>query len=356
MTYWITRLSGDQPSDNRFLANQFVAESARQLGFKPINYVLWSTRDLTDPERRKAVIETMFGQVKSGDTVVMTYPMYVMNWAFSVEALDYLTKMDGVKTIGFVIDLHTWLSERPYDKHIDGSLQQLREFDVIIVPTEKFAERLREDDVHTKVIAFNFLDFIYKGPIRPKSFQKKVYIASGRPIWLTNYDGNVDITVIGDCHTKADHITTLEHRKAVALPMLFDGGFAAVDMVKNVTTNKPGTSYDWDKYSEYTAPSKQALYMASGMPLIVRPENANAAIIKARGIGLVMEDLSELDEILEKMTEQEYNKMVENLRPFQKAVASGFFAKEAIMEALAYLEIGATERLVPEKKKGNQEK
>jgi len=345
LTYHITRIAGTDFTDNRRLANQFIANSASQLGFKEINYSLWENDYLLNqPMRREALINAMFSDVNPGDTVVMTYPLYIALLNFNGEALNYLKNgKKDIKLIAFVIDLDPWMRGGDYDKEDNFTLNQLKQFDCLIVPTEKFAKRLHEDGVNTPTIVFNFLDFIYDGPLLEKKFQKKVYIASGRAIRLTNYNmDSIETVVIGRNRTPNDNIKTEAHRPYDHLPILFDGGFAAVDMINNVSTNVigEGARFDWDKYSEYTAPSKQSLYMASGMPLIVRPENANAEFIKKAGIGLVMEDLSELDAILDKMTEEEYNQMVEKMKPFQKAVSSGYFAKRALMNAIAYVEFG----------------
>ncbi|MCL2858765.1 MAG: beta-1,6-galactofuranosyltransferase, partial [Streptococcaceae bacterium] len=93
-------------------------------------------------------------------------------------------------------------------------------------------------------------------------------------------------------------------------------------------------------------PTKLSLYLASGLPVIVWPQSPHAEMIKKYGLGLVIDDLNDIDEILENMTEEDYNQMIENIKPWQKALQSGFFVKRALNLATQYLELGFDEGIV----------
>lgn len=343
MTNWIVSLSGNQPSDNRYLAIQNLTESARKIGFKAIHYILYEGLQ-NAPELRKQVIEGLFSQVRADDVVLLPFPLYILNGAFQKEVIDYLKLRTAVKIIGFVLDLHTWLRKETYDVQTDSLLAQLRNFDLLIVPTAKFAQRLKQDIVMVPMLSFDFLDFIYDGPLQTKKLQRKIYIASGRPIALKNYQGKTEITIIGQSRTQNTKVKTLPHRSAIELPMIFDGGFGAVDLIKNVTTNLG--SYDWDHYSAYTSPSKLSLCLASGLPVLVRSDSAVSTLIERAGIGLIIDDLNELDARLEKLTQADYQEMLRKLVPYQSAVSSGNFAKRALIEALSFLRLGLSNSLV----------
>lgn len=343
MTYWVLRLEGDQPSDNRYLAVQNLAISAVKLGFKEINYILYEGL-ANETVRRAEIIEGLFSQVKSGDIVLFPFPLYILAPNFQKESIDYLKKLKNVKLIAFVLDLHTWLYNGDYNPKTDFLLEQLRAFDFLIVPTKKFAHRLKKDEVLTPMLSFDFLDFIYGGPIQTKRWQRKIYIASGRPIILKNYQGKTDITVIGSSNSERENIKVLPHRKAIELPQIFDGGFGAVDLINNVTTNLG--NYDWDGYSAYTSPSKLSLYLASGLPVLVRSDSAVSSLIEKAGIGLVVDDLNEVDHLFENMTEKVYQQMLENVAPYQRAVSTGYFAQRVLLEALSFLTLGRSDSVI----------
>jgi hypothetical protein len=343
MTYWVLRLEGEHPSDNRYLAVQNLATSASKIGFREINYILYDGL-ANNSTRRSQIIEGLFSQVKPGDIVLFPFPLYILAMNFQKESIDYLKKKTNVKLIAFVLDLHTWLYKGDYNPKTDFLLEQLRTFNLLIVPTKKFAGRLKKEDVSTPMLSFDFLDFIYEGPLKTKSWKQKVYIASGRTIALKNYQGKSEIVVIGSSSSTRKNVTVLPHRKANELPQIFDGGFGAVDLINNVTTNT--NNYDWDGYSAYTSPSKLSLYLASGLPVLVRSDSAVKSLVESKGIGLVVNDLNDVDQLFEKMTEKDYQKMLKKVAQYQRAVSKGFFAQRALLEGLAFLTLGIKDSII----------
>lgn len=342
MTNWVLRLEGEQPSDNRYLAVQNLSTSASNVGFREINYILYD--DLANNSTRRAeIIEGLFSQVKPGDIVLLPFPLYILAMNFQKECIDFLKKMKNVKLIAFVLDLHTWLYKGDYNPKTDFLLEQLRTFDLLIVPTKKFAGRLKKEGVSTPMLSFDFLDFIYNGPIKTKNWKQKIYIASGRAISLKNYHGKTDIVVIGSSNSTRENITVLPHRKAIELPQIFDGGFGAVDLINNVTTNT--NNYDWDSYSAYTSPSKLSLYLASGLPVLVRSDSAVKELVERAGIGLIVDDLNDIDRVFEKLNENDYQKILKKVATYQRAVSTGYFAQRALLEGVAFLTLGINDSI-----------
>lgn len=62
--------------------------------------------------------------------------------------------------------------------------------------------------------------------------------------------------------------------------------------------------------------------------------------------GLVIENLAEMDQAIEAISEDEYYKMLENIKPWQRAVSTGFFAKSAAIEAIRYINLGFEDYLI----------
>lgn len=343
MTYWITRLSGDAQSDNRVVVSQNIANSARQLGFKEINYNLYDVYRLSSQEYRNSLLDGLISGVKEDDIVFMSYPMWILNWAFQQEFIDRV-KLKNAKIVAFILDLPTWLETKAYDIETDGFLEQLRTFDLIISQNERFSQRLRDEKVNTKTINLDIYDFIYGGTLQPKVFKKEIYIVSGRPVNLTNYVGKTKINVIGDNFglENFENVNALGRVDANQIPAMITGGFGAVDIINNASTNREteNRQYDWDSYSKINSPSKLATYLASGLPVMVPSDTAHSEWIKEKGLGLVVDDLNDIDGILENFTEEDYEKMLNNVHIWQWALSTGFSAKRALMEATAYLELG----------------
>ena len=73
-------------------------------------------------------------------------------------------------------------------------------------------------------------------------------------------------------------------------------------------------------------PHKASLYVASRLPLIVWSESAIARFVNENKIGITVSSLSELDEKIRNVTEEEYIEFTKNLDVIaDKARAGGFF-------------------------------
>ena len=90
---------------------------------------------------------------------------------------------------------------------------------------------------------------------------------------------------------------------------------------------------------------KLSLYLASGLPPIVLANSAHAKWIQERGIGLVLNELNEIDDVLAKLSAADYHTMLEHLKPWQRAVSNGYFVKRACLEAIRVLNLRCFDQL-----------
>ena len=87
------------------------------------------------------------------------------------------------------------------------------------------------------------------------------------------------------------------------------------------------------EYLKYNSPHKFSLYLASLVPVIVWSQAAVADIVKDYGIGLVVDSLDELEQVLPSITVEEYNRMIDNIKPIQCKLLQGHFLYEAVKKA-----------------------
>ena len=76
------------------------------------------------------------------------------------------------------------------------------------------------------------------------------------------------------------------------------------------------------------------MYLSSGLPVIVWKESALAAFVTSQKIGLVISSLYELPDILDTLSEKQYQEFVENIQEVREKLKKGFYLKKAINEIL----------------------
>ena len=94
---------------------------------------------------------------------------------------------------------------------------------------------------------------------------------------------------------------------------------------------------DWGEYLTFNTPHKISLYIRCGLPLIVWNKAAMADFVKENGIGICIDSLRDIDEIYEHLTQEEYNKMCDNILRINQAVSKGEYFRNALSEAISLL-------------------
>lgn len=118
------------------------------------------------------------------------------------------------------------------------------------------------------------------------------------------------------------------------LPRKLSDGFGLVWDGDSVETC--GGSYG--QYLRYNNPHKLSLYLASGLPVILWEESAEAEFVKVNKCGITVQSLYEIGDKLSQMPESEYVEMAENSMRIGRTLREGECTKRAIIEAEKILE------------------
>ncbi|GFH40712.1 beta-1,6-galactofuranosyltransferase [Pseudolactococcus insecticola] len=359
MTNWITRLNGaanKEKTASGFIANHDAAQSAKEIGFSQINYFRYNGKE-ESPDALNARLDGILAAVRPGDTIVYQYPMWQIDLKFEQRFLAKVRRKSGAKVIALVWDILSWLhDDRDRDYTQDWSLKALNEFDLVICANPKMAQRLKTQGGVTKpILSWDLSDSRYDGPLREKTFQKKLFFV-GRldKSDFSQYKAKTKMALIGGMGPKSEPLSDeVLHQENLIfhgempndeIPFMFDGGFGvinyATDNLDNAFFKGNGT------YGQYNNPLKLSQYLAGGIPVIVASNSAHADFVREKNIGLVLDDLNQIDAILDAMTAEDYQKMLDALKPYQEAVSTGFFTKRALMEALRITQLGLTDNVL----------
>ena len=352
MTNWITKVQDNDYVSNRasgIIANQMAADSIESVGFRKLHYPRMYSAKLREvgKETRWEYLEGLLSCVLPGDTVIVQYPLWTNNTEFELEFINYLKTVRHAKIVAMVWDIVSWLQDnrnRDYTK--DASLWMLNKYDLVIVANPKMGKRLREEGgVATPMIPMHLTDFLYNGPLAPKQYKKELYyVATGiDPAMIEEVPSNLRINFIGPSQqVKAvpEHIRLLGPMNSNDIPSKLDGGFGLLYYPQK------GGYKGMHRYGEYNNPMKLSLYLASGLPVVCLSNTAHAKWIKKQGVGVVIDNLGEVEQAIGRLSEDEYYKMIDNINPWQQAVSTGFFAKAAAIEAIGYINLGLSDYLI----------
>ncbi|WP_057781115.1 hypothetical protein [Paucilactobacillus vaccinostercus] len=350
MTNWITSFNNEElgrPDGAIQLITRSFSKAAMALGFQELNYVTFDFVNYVNLERRLNVIDTILAPVQPGDTIFFQFPMYAAQ-RFSEDFMIQMMALEKVKKVAVVVDVPTWInssSDDSYNAKEDGWLGWLRRFDLLIVANRHEAQHLHRDGVIVPMISMVLSDYLYRGPLRSKTFQKKLYYVTGRDVLDIDYRAATPINLFSAVAeppvTENASLVWHGRQPSDAIMATLDGGFGIVTTDNLV--ERRGTH--WRYYTRFNNPTKLSLYLAAGLPVITMSKTPHAALIEKRHLGLVVDDLNEIDHVLAKLDQTDYQRMLAAIVPWQTAVASGFFIQRALMAAIQTLDLGLKNQL-----------
>jgi hypothetical protein len=87
-------------------------------------------------------------------------------------------------------------------------------------------------------------------------------------------------------------------------------------------------------YLRLNNPHKLSLYLAAGIPIIIWNEAAEATFVKKYGLGLLVNSLENLPQVIGDLTDGEYDAFRKNVFFMAELVKNGFFTLNAINKSL----------------------
>ncbi|MBQ7237479.1 MAG: galactofuranosyltransferase [Bacteroidales bacterium] len=92
-------------------------------------------------------------------------------------------------------------------------------------------------------------------------------------------------------------------------------------------------SGNWGEYLLINNPHKASFTLRMGLPVIIWSKAALAPFILEHGVGLCIDSLRDLNDVLDNLSEEEYNKMRHNAELMSEKIGTGYFTHRALHEA-----------------------
>jgi glycosyltransferase involved in cell wall biosynthesis len=359
--YWITRVNLANrrwlETGSGYIANRDMAEFASELGFRHLNYFIYDVNTDSD-EALNARLDGILSPLSAGDVVVVQFPTW-QSVRFEQRFMDKLLAKKYIKTVLVIWDVKPWLhdgSDRDFTR--EYAFRVMNQCDLVVSPNAKMSTRLiQEGGVRTPLINTGLWDFVYNGSMQNKTFKKCLtFVGTLDKTDFSTYHGKTMMNLIGNpdgltaMEKAQDNLNILGEMRSQDIIPLLDGGFGVVSYSnqKNETAKKRFAGAE--KYGKYNNPLKLSLYLAAGLPVIVNYDSAHSELVQKENLGLVVDDLNEVEHIISSMTDDDYAFMAEKCRRYSSLLRQGFFTKNMLMKVIDYLVFGREDVLHSEEK------
>ncbi|KRN94730.1 hypothetical protein IV81_GL001006 [Pediococcus stilesii] len=220
------------------------------------------------------------------------------------------------------------------DRKIHDELLILRGFDFLITHNHSMSDWLREKGIKVKISELQIFDYLNEQKAKENAKEKNLVFAGNlaKASFLKKWNINKKITVFG-VNPEKQYPQNVDYKGVKTpdeLPEFLQGSFGLVWDGNSMTTN----SGIFGEYTKYNNPHKASLYISCGLPIIVWEQAAIAGFVKDNRVGLAVSSIYSLQEVLSKMSEDEYLELVKNTKEMSKKIRNGFFTLNVVNQAL----------------------
>ena len=275
-------------------------------------------------------IPIFFKKHRDIDNIVLQYPLY-SDYLIKI-LVKYIRKYTKAKLYFVIHDLESLRLFKDNLEYVKNELDFLNQTDGLIVHNTSMINWLKKSGCTVKMVNLEIFDYA-----NPQDINSE---------W--KYDGS--ICYAGNL-AKADFLKqlSLKNQKLVlygpnpaneyAKNTEYAGQYTPEELPKHLKQSF-GLVWDGDsldsctgvfgEYMKYNNPHKVSLYLSSGLPVIIWKKAALAEFIESNNLGIAIDSLNDVDEILNKLSLEEYRQKKENVMKMAAKLRSGFYIKKAV--------------------------
>lgn len=168
---------------------------------------------------------------------------------------------------------------------------------------------------------------VFAGNLQKSKFLERLHL------WLEK-NASLHINLYGPHISDAmlnDHrVSYMGLHNPYALPDLLKGSFGLIWDGEGI--QHPEGSLG--SYMQYISHHKLSLYIVSNVPVILYENAGSAEMVKRFNIGFTVDSLFEIEDRINKLSDEDYNRMVQNTHDLAKEITSGNCLRKALDEIL----------------------
>lgn len=276
----------------------------------------------------KKIWRKNLSDVEENSVIIYQYPAYsrILGDYFVEEA----RKIKGIKLVLMIHDVDSLRAYRDSEKDSKREIKFFNQFDGIIAHNEKMIDWLKKNNVMVPIVSLEVFDYYETTSYVEPNLTKPIVFAGnlGKSTFLENLDLEKEIFLYGlnPADKYPSHITYHGAFASEELGKHLKGSFGLV-WDGNSTDTCSGMTGDYMKYNN---PHKVSLYLSLGLPIIIWSKAALSDFILKNNLGIVVDNLSEIDKVLATMSSEEYDLMKKSVYEVFKKVRTGFYIKAAV--------------------------
>ncbi|MDL2266066.1 galactofuranosyltransferase [Parabacteroides sp. OttesenSCG-928-G07] len=282
--------------------------------------------------------------ISVNDIVILQYPLKKY-YSFACR----LVHLKKGKVITLVHDLGSFRRKK---LTIEKEIKRLSSTDSLIVHNQYMKKWLLQQG-HTKpIVCLEIFDYlspaVANDPIKIENSPYKVIYAGALSYrknrflyllddvihgWQFNLYGN------GFEEERIHNKSSFNYKGFIPSDQLIehvDGDFGLVWDGDSIST----CSGNFGEYLKLNNPHKTSLYIRSHLPIIIWKEAALATFIADNKIGICINSLDEIEQVLHSITAKEYQEMKYNIGQVSQKLSSGYYTVKAVKEAKMILMLG----------------
>ena len=293
-----------------------------------------------------AFLKTLLGVLKvffvlrRGDNLVLQYPLKKY-YAFVCR----MAHLRGAKVITII---HYLGSFRRKALTPAKEVARLNNSDCIIAHNESMKQWLAQNGCKAALLTLGVFDYLSATSAREKELPAKPFevlyagaLTKRKNTFLYEWGGhissfNLNLYGLGFQPEEAKGAERFDYKGYVQSDELIATACGDFGLVWDGFSIEECTG-DFGEYLQYNNPHKTSLYIRCELPVIIWGKAALAPFVKENNIGFSISSLTDLNEILSKLTVEEYAVMKENVKKMSARLAGGYYVSTALAKAVEVL-------------------
>lgn len=262
--------------------------------------------------------------------IIFQYPAYssVLMKCF----VKSIRKYTDAKLFFLIHDIESLRKFKDNPEFVEDEFQILNNADGLIVHNQHMKNWLQKKGIITPMINLQIFDYLNPQPLNDSFIYNQTICFAGnlrKSRFLTKLNWtNHRLTIFGP-NPLPDYPPVIDYQ----------GQFSPEELPTHLKSNFglvwDGNSLDtcdgnFGEYMQYNAPHKISLYLSSGIPVVIWKKAAMADFIKSNNVGLVIDNLTDLEKQLSQLTNEEYLTIKKNAINIAKKLRIGYYTNKAI--------------------------
>lgn len=276
--------------------------------------------------------------LRRGDVVVLQYP-FKKYYCFCCNVAHW----HGAKVVTLIHDLGSFRRKK---LTVTEEIQRLRHSDVVIAHNDNMKRWLQENGLKRKLEVLHIFDYLSEAT--PKETPQNAVPKRPRVLFA----GSLAMKNNGFLYAMAQLPRSFDmvlygsglDRAALQGKEVDYKGFTPSDEL--IATSQAEYGLSWygssllggegalGEYLPYNNPHKISLYIRCHLPIIIWQKAGLAEFVREHNIGILINSLEELDDVLHQVTPEQYAQMRCNVVALSKELSRGDWAKAAILRAV----------------------